>query len=126
MSGGDLFDFIVQRNPSGVKEDIAKSMTLQMSSALFYLHSRRIVHRDLKVRISFSIHHTSSFSLSLQPENIMLADPEGRTIKLTDFGLSKIVGEQSFMQTMCGTPQYLVCTFFFSKVVQKVLISPFR
>jgi serine/threonine-protein kinase CHEK2 len=28
-------------------------------------------------------------------------------IKITDFGLAKIVGEESFMKTMCGTPNYL-------------------
>ena len=28
-------------------------------------------------------------------------------IKITDFGLAKIVGEESFMRTMCGTPNYL-------------------
>lgn len=28
-------------------------------------------------------------------------------VKITDFGLSKFVGEDSFMKTMCGTPLYL-------------------
>lgn len=28
-------------------------------------------------------------------------------VKITDFGLSKYVGEDSFMKTMCGTPIYL-------------------
>jgi len=28
-------------------------------------------------------------------------------IKVTDFGLSKFVGENSLMQTLCGTPSYL-------------------
>lgn len=28
-------------------------------------------------------------------------------MKLTDFGLSKFVGEESFMKTMCGTPLYV-------------------
>lgn len=27
--------------------------------------------------------------------------------KITDFGQSKIVGETSLMQTLCGTPDYL-------------------
>ncbi len=43
-----------------------------------------------------------------QPENILLAnDDEETLIKVTDFGLSKIVGENSLMQTLCGTPSYL-------------------
>jgi serine/threonine-protein kinase Chk2 len=28
-------------------------------------------------------------------------------IKISDFGLSRIVGEASFMKTMCGTPNYV-------------------
>lgn len=28
-------------------------------------------------------------------------------MKITDFGLSRMVGPTSFMNTMCGTPQYL-------------------
>lgn len=28
-------------------------------------------------------------------------------IKVTDFGLSKFVGENSLMKTLCGTPSYL-------------------
>ena len=44
----------------------------------------------------------------LQPENILLASDEKETlIKVTDFGLSKFVGEASLMKTLCGTPMYL-------------------
>ena len=44
----------------------------------------------------------------LQPENVLLAsDDEETLIKVTDFGLSKFVGENSLMKTLCGTPSYL-------------------
>ena len=43
-----------------------------------------------------------------QPENILLATDEKETlIKVTDFGLSKFVGEASLMKTLCGTPSFL-------------------
>ena len=29
------------------------------------------------------------------------------SLQITDFGLSKVVGEQSLMKTLCGTPSYL-------------------
>ncbi len=32
---------------------------------------------------------------------------ESDEVKLSDFGLSRIIGEGSFAKTMCGTPQYL-------------------
>ena len=44
----------------------------------------------------------------VKPENILLASEEKETlVKVTDFGLSKFVGENSLMKTLCGTPSYL-------------------
>ena len=51
-------------------------------------HERNIVHRDIK------------------PENILLQD-KNLHIKLADFGLAKIIGEDSFTSTLCGTPSYV-------------------
>ncbi|MCJ1377410.1 hypothetical protein MMC17_000505 [Xylographa soralifera] len=51
-------------------------------------HERNIVHRDLK------------------PENILLVDKD-LTVKIADFGLAKIIGEESFTTTLCGTPSYV-------------------
>jgi len=44
----------------------------------------------------------------MQPENVLLCGKEDDCIvKVTDFGLAKLVGPQSFMKTTCGTPTYL-------------------
>lgn len=51
-------------------------------------HDRGIVHRDIK------------------PENILLTDKDLH-VKLADFGLAKIIGEESFTTTLCGTPSYV-------------------
>jgi len=51
-------------------------------------HERNIVHRDIK------------------PENILLIDKE-LNVKIADFGLAKIIGEESFTTTLCGTPSYV-------------------
>lgn len=51
-------------------------------------HERGIVHRDIK------------------PENILLTDKDLH-VKLADFGLAKIIGEESFTTTLCGTPSYV-------------------
>ncbi|XP_063711519.1 myosin light chain kinase A-like [Symsagittifera roscoffensis] len=86
--GGELFDRVVKKD--GLDEFTAKLYFYQMLLAIEYLHSKNVVHRDLK------------------PENILLASEADMTlIKVTDFGLSKLVGEQSLMKTLCGTPNYL-------------------
>ena len=59
-----------------------------VSRLIRYKHERNIVHRDIK------------------PENILLADKE-LSVKLADFGLAKIIGEESFTTTLCGTPSYV-------------------
>ncbi|XP_028396763.1 serine/threonine-protein kinase Chk2-like isoform X2 [Dendronephthya gigantea] len=46
--------------------------------------------------------------LAVKPENVLLCSPDDETlIKITDFGVSKFVGENSYMETLCGTPSYL-------------------
>jgi len=86
--GGDLLDEMIKLGEE-FPEDRARIIFIQIFKAVQYLHSMGIVHRDLK------------------PENILLVSKKDDRIKLTDFGLSRIVGEGSFMKTICGTPMYV-------------------
>ncbi|PVV04435.1 hypothetical protein BB560_001071 [Smittium megazygosporum] len=85
--GGELFDRIIEQGH--FTENETRIVMLQLLLAVSYLHDRGIVHRDIK------------------PENILLSDYDGLKIQLADFGLSKIVEDQSFMKTLCGTPMYV-------------------
>jgi serine/threonine protein kinase len=87
VTGGELFDRIVAlgRFP----EERARAVFKQIADAVGYLHAQGIAHRDLK------------------PENILMKSKDTDEVKLSDFGLSRIIGEGSFAKTMCGTPQYL-------------------
>ena len=72
-----------------IPEPMAKSIAVQILSALRYLHQRNIVHRDIK------------------PDNILIASRNPLTVKLSDFGLSKCVkDEETFLKTFCGTLLY--------------------
>ncbi|RXG47750.1 hypothetical protein VDGE_04135 [Verticillium dahliae] len=83
---GELFNFIVMKQK--VSEDETRKLFKQLFQGIKYLHERNIVHRDIK------------------PENILMVDKELH-VKLADFGLAKIIGEESFTTTLCGTPSYV-------------------
>ncbi|KAL1983921.1 hypothetical protein VTN96DRAFT_9774 [Rasamsonia emersonii] len=83
---GELFNYIVRNQK--LTESETRKVFIQLFEGLKYLHDRGIVHRDIK------------------PENILLVD-KNLNVKLADFGLAKIIGEDSFTTTLCGTPSYV-------------------
>ena len=89
VPGGDLQKYLA--NYGSLPEMLAKKMAAQVLDALAYLHRKKITHRDIK------------------PDNILLAnlDPDNFTVKLSDFGLSKVVQDNdTFLKTFCGTLLY--------------------
>jgi 5'-AMP-activated protein kinase, catalytic alpha subunit len=82
--GGELFDYIVQRDKLTEKE--ASKFYAQILHGIEYLHSKGIAHRDLK------------------PENLLL-DSQKR-LKIVDFGLSNSYQEGQTLKTACGSPCY--------------------
>ncbi|KAK8967334.1 Serine/threonine-protein kinase AtPK1/AtPK6 [Platanthera guangdongensis] len=68
LNGGDLYSLL--RNLGCLDEDVTRIYIAEVVLALEYLHSLRVVHRDLK------------------PDNLLIAH-DGH-LKLTDFGLSKV------------------------------------
>eukprot|EP00743_Colponemidia_sp_Colp-15_P004051 GILK01004370.1.p1 GENE.GILK01004370.1~~GILK01004370.1.p1 ORF type:complete len:931 (+),score=151.79 GILK01004370.1:61-2793(+) len=88
VKGGELFDAIVGRKY--LTEIESARIVKQLLSTTNYLHACGIIHRDLK------------------PENILLssAQPLG-DIKITDFGLSKLVGPSDILKVPCGTLAYV-------------------
>lgn len=87
LTGGELLDAVIERG-SYTEED-ARQVFLRLIKGIQYLHSKNIVHRDLKL------------------ENLLLANKEDMTtIKIADFGLAKR-SMNGYMETVCGTPQYV-------------------
>ncbi|KAG7292242.1 hypothetical protein NEMBOFW57_002277 [Staphylotrichum longicolle] len=87
VKGGDLGRLIADNGP--LSENAAKTMARQLLDALAYLHDMNITHRDVK------------------PDNILVHSLDPFVVKLTDFGLSKMVdNEETFLRTFCGTLLY--------------------
>ena len=84
--GGELFDYIVERDR--LDEYESSIFFYQLINALDYIHSKGVAHRDLK------------------PENLLLSQKK-KSIKIIDFGLSNFyeIGERG-LETPCGSPSY--------------------
>jgi len=83
VPGGELWSRL--RNVGRMSFQESVLYAAMVSSALGYLHTRRIAHRDLK------------------PENLLF-DRQGY-LKLIDMGFAKQIKDRTY--TLCGTPEYL-------------------
>lgn len=89
VSGGELFDFIAEKE--NLVESEAIEFMKQILEGLAFMHSKNIAHFDLK------------------PENVMLSDkvsPHPK-IKLIDFGLAHRFQQGEEYRSTSGTPQYI-------------------
>ncbi|NXD97192.1 DAPK2 kinase, partial [Chaetorhynchus papuensis] len=89
ISGGELFDFIAEKEM--LSEEEAIEFLGQILRGVEYLHARLIAHFDLK------------------PENIMLQEKDVPKpwIKIIDFGLAQQLEDGITFRSLCGTPQYI-------------------
>jgi serine/threonine protein kinase len=87
-SGGELLERVVENG--NFSEADARSVIYQVLKGMKYLHSKNIVHRDLKL------------------ENILLSDgSSSAVVKIADFGLARFFSHDSELRTICGSPLYV-------------------
>lgn len=91
VQGGELFSYL--RREGSFSDADSKFYGGQITLAFQYLHSLKIVYRDLK------------------PENLLITTKGN--LKITDFGFAKLVEDRTW--TLCGTPEYLAPEIIQSK-----------
>ncbi|NWX12565.1 STK36 kinase, partial [Aegotheles bennettii] len=83
---GELFQIL--EDDGSLPEDQVQTIAAQLVSALYYLHSHRILHRDMK------------------PQNILLG--KDGVVKLCDFGFARAMSIHTMVLTSIkGTPLYM-------------------
>jgi 5'-AMP-activated protein kinase catalytic alpha subunit len=83
--GGDLLRYI--KNKTRLAEEEAKVLFLKILTGVCGLHSRKILHRDIKL------------------DNILLDEHNEPTI--CDFGVSRRMADGEVIHEQCGTPAYI-------------------
>ncbi|KAF8794105.1 Serine/threonine-protein kinase Nek8 like protein [Argiope bruennichi] len=81
VQGGTLFDYLVQRNGKLMTEEEVLHYFGQMVYTLQHVHSKLILHRDLK------------------SQNILLNERKN-IVKIGDFGISKVLSSKSKAYTL--------------------------
>jgi serine/threonine protein kinase len=92
LSGQELFSFCVEHAP--LDESFARKFFRDILSGVDYIHSKGVVHRDLKL------------------ENCMVVDKD--RVKIIDFGLGNFF-LRGPLHTSCGSPSYAAPELFLSK-----------
>ncbi|VDN58093.1 unnamed protein product [Dracunculus medinensis] len=88
--GGTMSQMISEQSKKGTSfpESTVLNYFTQVAIGLEYMHSKQILHRDLKT------------------ENILL-NKKRTIVKLGDFGISREISTFSLASTLVGTPKYL-------------------
>ena len=83
---GELFEIL--EDDQSLPEEEVRQIARQLVKALHYLHSNRIIHRDMK------------------PQNILISNR--RVVKLCDFGFARAMSSATMVLTSIkGTPLYM-------------------
>ncbi|KAJ1255884.1 hypothetical protein BS78_K140200 [Paspalum vaginatum] len=83
---GELFE--VLEDDKCLPEEQVQAIAKQLVKALYYLHSNRIIHRDMK------------------PQNILIG--KGSIVKLCDFGFARAMSANTVvLRSIKGTPLYM-------------------
>ena len=100
INGGNLFSFVKKRRK--LSEKTAKFLFKQIILGIKHIHSKKIVHRDIKL------------------ENNLI--DLNNNIKICDFGIGRILkSEKQLLYDKCGTPMYMAPEILLSSKTKGLL-----
>lgn len=88
IQGGELFERVIEEDYM-LTEKACTVFVRQICEALDFLHSRNVLHLDLK------------------PENVLCLTKEGNRIKIIDFGMARIYDPTKKLQVLFGSAEFV-------------------
>jgi serine/threonine-protein kinase ULK2 len=113
----DIFRRYPNPPVGGLNEVLSRHFLKQIASALEYLRSRDLIHRDIKPQ-NLLLNPAPVLMAQLNPEDVPLAASEHSLVpsvgvdtlpmlKLADFGFARFLPQTSMAETLCGSPLYM-------------------
>ncbi|KAJ8518009.1 hypothetical protein ONZ45_g4866 [Pleurotus djamor] len=87
VDGGDMLKYM-ERIGRTLTNGEAQHLTYQICAGVAYIHAQGVAHRDLK------------------PENILITRDTPPIVKIADFGLAKMLVDETELRTRCGTKPF--------------------
>lgn len=115
IQGGELFERVIDED-FVLTERACACFMRQICEAMEYIHSKKVIHLDMKVRRNAIVEkkmfwrwwrwRRSKFTISRQPENVLCISKQGNRIKLIDFGFARLFDPNNKLQVMFGSAEY--------------------
>jgi serine/threonine-protein kinase ULK/ATG1 len=113
----DIFRKYPNPEYGGLHEVLARHFLKQITSALQYLRSHNLIHRDIKPQ-NLLLNPAPTFMSKQKPEDVPLAASEHSLtpavgvaslpmLKIADFGFARHLPSTSMAETLCGSPLYM-------------------
>ncbi|EME39691.1 hypothetical protein DOTSEDRAFT_75367 [Dothistroma septosporum NZE10] len=113
----DIFKKYPNPEHGGLNEVLARHFLKQVASALKYLRSKNLIHRDIKPQ-NLLLNPAPTYMSKQKPEDVPLAASADSLIpavgvaslpmlKLADFGFARHLPSTSMAETLCGSPLYM-------------------
>ncbi|KAK9708573.1 Serine/threonine-protein kinase, variant 3 [Basidiobolus ranarum] len=107
-SMGDLSNLIKKRKDiqeaegpaGGLNENIVKHFLRQLASALQFLRSRNLIHRDIKPQNLLLVPHAEQKKAFIDLDHLPI-------LKIADFGFARSLPAHTLADTLCGSPLYM-------------------